>query len=70
MAAIQQSKKRFRNRMIVYFVTLALSVVYLVVSIRLISDGNDDAHMEAYKNFWKTAGDESFRMVHSFLESI
>ena len=40
------------------------------ISIRLISDGNDDAHMEAYKNFWKTAGDESFRMVHSFLESI
>lgn len=40
------------------------------ISIRLISDGNDDAHMEAYLNFWKTAGDESFRMVHSFLESI
>jgi adenosylhomocysteine nucleosidase len=40
------------------------------ISIRLISDGNDDAHMEAYLNFWKTAGDESFRMVHSFIESI
>ena len=38
------------------------------ISIRLISDGNDDAHMEAYLNFWKTAGDESFRMVKSFLE--
>lgn len=40
------------------------------VSLRLISDGNDDAHMEAYKNFWQTAGAESFRMVHSFLESL
>ena len=40
------------------------------ISLRLISDGNDDAHMEAYINFWKTAGDESFRMVKSFLESI
>lgn len=40
------------------------------ISIRLISDGDDDAHMEAYKNFWQTAGSESFRMVHSFLESI
>ena len=40
------------------------------VSLRLISDGNDDAHMEAYKNFWQTAGSESFRMVHSFLESL
>ena len=40
------------------------------ISIRLISDGNDDAHMEAYKNFWQTAGAESFRMVHSLLESI
>ena len=40
------------------------------ISIRLISDGNDDAHMEAYKNFWHTAGAESFRMVHSFLESL
>lgn len=38
------------------------------ISLRLISDGNDDAHMEAYLNFWKTAGDESFRMVKSFLE--
>ena len=40
------------------------------ISLRLISDGNDDAHMEAYKNFWQTAGAESFRMVHSFLESL
>lgn len=40
------------------------------ISLRLISDGNDDAHMEAYLNFWKTAGDESFRMVKSFLETI
>ena len=40
------------------------------ISLRLISDGNDDAHMEAYLNFWKTAGEESFRMVHSFLESL
>ena len=40
------------------------------ISIRLISDGNDDAHMEAYKNFCQTAGAESFRMVHSFLESL
>lgn len=40
------------------------------VSLRLISDGDDDAHMEAYKNFWQTAGAESFRMVHSFLESL
>ena len=38
------------------------------ISLRLISDGNDDAHMEAYLNVWKTAGDESFRMVKSFLE--
>ena len=40
------------------------------ISLRLISDGNDDAHMEAYLNFWRTAGDESFRMVKSFLETI
>ncbi|MBO4341167.1 MAG: 5'-methylthioadenosine/S-adenosylhomocysteine nucleosidase [Bacteroidales bacterium] len=40
------------------------------ISLRLISDGNDDAHMEAYKNFWQTAGNESFRMVKSFLETL
>ena len=40
------------------------------VSLRLISDGDDDAHMESYKNFWQTAGAESFRMVKAFIESL
>ena len=40
------------------------------ISLRLVSDGDDDAHMEAYKNFWQTAGAESFHMVHRFLESL
>ena len=40
MAATQQSKKRFRNRMIVYFVTLALSVVYLVVGYHIATGGD------------------------------
>ncbi|MBR5741362.1 MAG: YibE/F family protein [Firmicutes bacterium] len=40
MAATQQSKIRFRNRVIVYFVTLALSVVYLVAGYNIATGGD------------------------------
>ena len=39
MAATTHSKAKFRKRLIVYFVTLVLSVVYLIVGNRIATGG-------------------------------
>ena len=40
------------------------------LSLRLISDSDEIARDESYRNFWQTAGEQSFRLLKAFLESI
>ena len=40
------------------------------ISLRLISDSDEIARDDSYRNFWATAGDESFRLLKSYLESL
>ena len=41
MATTKGAKTKFRNRVIIYFVTFILSVVYLIVGNRIATDGQE-----------------------------
>ncbi|MBR6886526.1 MAG: 5'-methylthioadenosine/S-adenosylhomocysteine nucleosidase [Bacteroidales bacterium] len=40
------------------------------ISVRLISDSDNDSRYSSYKDFWKTAGENSFAFIKRFIESL
>ena len=74
-AKAAEIKKAFPDALAVDMESGALAQVCTIkgipfVSLRLISDSDEIARDESYRNFWTTAGEESFRLLKSFLESL
>ena len=68
-------KQAFPDALAVDMESGALSQVCTIkgvpfLSLRLISDSDEIAREESYCNFWATAGEESFRLLKSFLERL
>ena len=68
-------KKAFPEALAVDMESGALAQVCTIkgvpfLSLRLISDSDEIARDESYRNFWVTAGQESFQLLKAFLESL